>query len=489
MPHPEWVEKHRRQGCEIKRIGDNYYLYERKSQWDPEKKKAKKKTGEYLGSITPSGFVPKRTLQPTNLAFSVLEYGAIAYLESISADILEILRREFPDGRTGEMIYALALLRVKGEDSFKRMEAQYQTSYLSEIIPRLPMSGASITSLLENVGRKRDHIVAAMNSLSKSARNIIVDGSRLTSWSRDMSLPDIGHNVSKNWDPQVNIMYVFERSSLPQPVFYRCVRGNIPDISAMRLTMESMGRECDLTVVADTGFASGTNFDLMEQSGMQYVVPLKRNTAEVYAGELSMRSNYRVAFTYNGRSVTAFEPEKTGYRIIVFRDESMRSKEMSDFIARLEKKNLGIRENKKKDMEAEVDIGQEVIARDPYFGTIIIRTNLADNADEIYRTYKMRSAIEQCFDTLKNTLEQDHSYMRSDISFETWCFINHIALTLAYRVLNTLKEKNLTDRFSLKDIMTYLSKIQKVKIGQGWKTAEYTKKTQKICENLGFSID
>jgi transposase len=487
MAYPEWVEKHRRQGCEIKRIGDNYYLYERKSQWDPEKKKAKKKTGEYLGSITPSGFVPKRTLRPANLAFSVLEYGAIAYLKSISADILEILSREFPDDRAGEMIYALALLRVKGEDSFKRMEAQYQTSYLSEILPRLPMSGSSITSLLENVGRKRDHIVAAMNSLSQSARNVIVDGSRITSWSRDMSLPDIGHNVSKNWDPQVNIMYVFERSPLPQPVFYRCVRGNIPDISAMKLTMESMGRKCDLTIVADTGFASGTNFDMMEQSGMQYVVPLKRNTAEVSAGELSIRSNYRVAFTYNGRPVTAFEAEKTGYRIIVFRDEAMRSKEMSDLIARFEKKNLGIRESKKK--EAEVDIGQEVIAHEPYFGTIIIRTNLADSSDEIYKTYKMRGAIEQCFDTLKNTLEQDHSYMHSDMSFETWCFINHISLTLAYRVLNTLKEKNLTNRFSLKDVMTYLSKIQKVKIGQVWKTAEYTKKTQKICENLGFSID
>jgi hypothetical protein len=96
---------------------------------------------------------------------------------------------------------------------------------------------------------------------------------------------------------------------------------------------------------------------------------------------------------------------------------------------------------KKKEREAEVDIGREAIARDPYFGTAIIRTNLPGSADEIYRTYKMRDAIEQCFDTLKNTLEQDHS------------------------------------------------KIQKVKIGQVWKTAEYTKKTQKICESLGFSID
>jgi hypothetical protein len=42
----------------------------------------------------------------------------------------------------------------------------------------------------------------------------------------------------------------------------------------------------------------------------------------------------KIAFTYNKRSVVAYEPEKDGYRIIVFRDESMRSKEMSDFIGR-----------------------------------------------------------------------------------------------------------------------------------------------------------
>jgi hypothetical protein len=46
----------------------------------------------------------------------------------------------------------------------------------------LEMSGASITSLLENVGRQRDKIVTTINRLSSSVKNIIVDGSRLTSW-------------------------------------------------------------------------------------------------------------------------------------------------------------------------------------------------------------------------------------------------------------------------------------------------------------------
>jgi hypothetical protein len=487
MVFPDWVEKHKKQGCEIKRIGDRYYLYERKSQWDPVKKKAKKKTGEYLGTITPSGFIPKRTTLPANDAISVKEYGATAYLSCISSDILKALKEEFPNG-LGEMIYVLAILRARGEESFKRMEIQYQTSYLSDIIPGLAMSGASITSVLENVGRKRAEIVATMKKLSSSKTNIIIDGTRLTSWSEGMTLPDVGYSSTGKWDPQVNIMYVFERATLPQPVFYRCVRGNIPDVSAMKLTMEAMESDCIFTVIADAGFASDENFLMLQGTGIKYIVPLKRNTSEIHAPDLNVRDNYRHAFTYAGRSIIAYEPSNSEYRIIVFRDEYMRSKEMSDFIQNLEKKNLAIRESKRKKIVSEINIGEEAIKKDPYFGTIIIRTNLEDIPQEIYETYKMRVAIEQCFDTLKNTLAQDHSYMQSNESFEAWCFINHIALTLTYRVLNTLKEKNLTARFSFKDIMTYLSKVEKVKIGQEWKIAEFTKKTSSICGLLGFSL-
>jgi transposase len=487
MSFPDWVEQHKKTGCEIKCIGAKYYLYERKSQWDPIRKKAKKKTGEYLGTITPTGFIPKKLAKPDNFSFSSKEYGSTAYLTNISADIHEILVQEFPD-RIGEMIYALAILRVKGEDSFKRMEIQYQSSFLSNSLPGLSMSGSSITSLLETVGRRRDSIVTTMNRLSSSIKNIIIDGSRLTSWSNGITQTGIGHNSSGSWDPQVNIMYVFERAQLPQPVFYRCVRGNIPDVSAMKLTMESMGLNYNYTVVADTGFASAENFKLMDEWGMEYIVPLKRNTTEVTAKELRLRDNYRIAFSYNNRSVIAYEAEKQGYRVLVFRDESMRSKEMSDFITRMEKKNLSIQESKRKAKGSEIDIGKEVIDHDPYFGTIIIRTNMRDNPKEIYEIYKMRVSIEQCFDTLKNTLNQDSSYMHSDESFEAWCFINHIALTIAYRILNTLKAKGLTKRFSLKDIITYLSKIHKIKFGQDWKIAEYTKKTSAICELLGFDI-
>jgi hypothetical protein len=39
-----------------------------------------------------------------------------------------------------------------------------------------------------------------------------------------------------------------------------------------------------------------------------------------------------------------------------------------------------------------------------------------------------------------------------------------------------LKDKNLATRFSFKDIMTYLSMVQKIKIGHEWKLPNTQKK-------------
>jgi len=488
MAYPEWVEKNRLQGCEIKCISGKYYLYKLKSRWDPDKGKAVKVSGEYLGSITESGFIPKRISTPGSVVYVVKEYGATAYLMSISKDIREALAGGF-DIRTAESIYVAAILRVMGESSFKRMEDSYETSYISEIIPKLSMSGQAITALLEYVGRRRDRITEVMREMSCCAMNIIVDGTRLTSFSKEMMLPAVGYSAAADWDPKVNVIYVFERAELPQPVFYRCVQGNIPDVTAMKLTIESMERDAEFTVVADTGFADKTNYALFSQYGMKYIIPLKRNSKEATTVELSNRANFNTAFTYNTRPVTAYQLVREDYKILVFRDEEMRFHEMSDFITRLEKKNQSIRESTNKSKESEADIGLETLNADPRFGIIIMRTNTEFPPEEVYETYKMREAIEQCFDTLKNTLSQDHSYMHSDASFEAWCFINHIALVLAYRILNAIKKAGLTSNYSLRDIMVYLSRIQKIKVGPIWKTAEFTTKAQKVCDKLGITVD
>ena len=56
MAHPDWAVKFRRPGTELRRVNDSLYkLYECSSVYDKEKKRARKITGKYLGSITEAG--------------------------------------------------------------------------------------------------------------------------------------------------------------------------------------------------------------------------------------------------------------------------------------------------------------------------------------------------------------------------------------------------------------------------------------------------
>jgi hypothetical protein len=52
MAHPEWALKFKEKGTELRCIKGRYYLYKVSSVWDKEKKRARKISGEMIGSIT-----------------------------------------------------------------------------------------------------------------------------------------------------------------------------------------------------------------------------------------------------------------------------------------------------------------------------------------------------------------------------------------------------------------------------------------------------
>jgi len=97
-----------------------------------------------------------------------------------------------------------------GDTVFKRMEHTYQTSHLSNQTPKMALSSPTITATLTTLGTQRRNIETAMLEFSKSAVNIIIDGSKVTSCSHQMSLAQVGYNSKHTWNTQVNIMYVFE---------------------------------------------------------------------------------------------------------------------------------------------------------------------------------------------------------------------------------------------------------------------------------------
>ena len=59
MKHPEWVQKHKIPGSEIRCIKGRYYLYGYTTVWSKEKKRPQKKTTKQIGVITEDyGLIP-----------------------------------------------------------------------------------------------------------------------------------------------------------------------------------------------------------------------------------------------------------------------------------------------------------------------------------------------------------------------------------------------------------------------------------------------
>ena len=59
MAYPEWALKHKIKNSELRKRGNQYALYSITSRWCPEKKRTKKVTLKYLGSISEEhGFIP-----------------------------------------------------------------------------------------------------------------------------------------------------------------------------------------------------------------------------------------------------------------------------------------------------------------------------------------------------------------------------------------------------------------------------------------------
>ena len=123
------------------------------------------------------------------------------------------------------------------------------------------------------------------------------------------------------------------------------------------------------------------------------------------------------------------------------------------------------------------------------FGTFSILTNLTKKTPrEIYTLYKSRMEVEQAFDAFKNTLEADRTYMQNDRSMEGWMFMNYLALLAYWRILKLLMKKELLAKFSVKDLLTHLSYIKKIKINGEWHQAEMTAKTKKLLSKLDHVI-
>ncbi len=492
---------------EIKHINGKWYLYERTTVYDPETGKSTKKSGRMLGSITSDGFVPKRIKVAAMREIEVVELGASQYFFQRGALVRQRLREFFPD--VWREIFTIAVIRLVQDRALKRCHGHYETSILSAVWPDLHLSAASLTRLLERIGQDRGNIRKFLLSMPRGAeRFILVDGHRLLSASHSLGHAEVGYDSKCRYKPQVNLLYLFSLGEgTGYPEYYKQYAGSITDVAAVGdLLRESGGRDGSCTLVTDKGFGSEANFDLIVDSSMNYLTPLKRGNLDVRTRVPLSHAGYPEGFTYHGRSVFAKRIDRGEYVVHLFLDPSLLADESADLLARHERANAAIgskreketaRRNRGKGRLTDDELAALVPLQLPdeldsrlEMGTISIRTNRFElGSRQVYAIYKQRQAIEQFFKTFDCTLEFNASYMRSNYSLEAWLFLNHLSMTMAVQAMESITSVGRTKDISLDDFIQGLRKIMATKVDGTWYPAKVTKKVDALCSQVGVRLE
>ena len=481
--HPDWALKFKKPGTELRFQRGRYYLYKVSSKYDPETKRTKKITEQFLGTITEeNGLIESKTIRLKRegeiSSLSVKEYGVAEFIKHNLQDYTNLLRKHFPT--MWQTIIGMAYNRLVYQSPMKNMDFHYQNSYISNIYTDARMSAGTLGQVIRSLGMKREAIVHFFREFSQSEDCVIFDGTDIPSASEQMNLPKKGKSKRGTFESIFNMMCIF---SLKQqvPIYYRLLPGNIKDVKSFKLSIEESGIT-DGILICDKGFYSIANITKLEKENLQYIIPLRRSStlndySIIESGNLTQFEGH---FMFNKRCIWYYRSPQNP-KVFIYLDDDMKAQERKDFISRM-------RECDEKGENKEYTV-EKLNERQHKFGTISLYTNIQNKtAKEIYCSYKCRGEVEKMIEVFKTVLEVDRTYMQDEQALEGWMFTNYIALHWYYKKYQALYIIDLIEKYSPLDIINFLTEIKAVKINQTWHLAEYTKKTADLLAKLNVAI-
>lgn len=462
--YPEWVLKHKKKGIAIEKRGAKFYATKVKSVWDKKKKRAQKKTLEYLGVVTPKGIIPSKSKQPIKFE-GIVDAGNINLVECFTKELSDHLAKIFP--RDWETLLTISVLKLCYLEKLSRLSFRYNTTLAKKYWPNATVSKNSVTKLLERVGAQWDAQRKFFAEISSDEKNMAIDLSQVFSYSKNIPLLEKGYNHQGIWTPQVTLLLLWGISS-KRPGYLKVLPGAISSAQ----TICNAVREANLKnviAIVDKGFWSEQNKNYFDNAGSQYVMALKRDLTFV----VHKSSRYYTEYFRYKKQVQWWRKEEYKRSVIYhYLDKRLFAEEEAVALEHLEQRKITKKEFNKQKLR---------------FGTLSLLTNSGMTAQETYQAYKERHEIEEAFDTLKNTLRADTTWMQTPNSLQGYMFIAFLSLHLYSQILDHLKRKQIKNK-SVNDILTYLTKVQAITINKNTHLSPITKQTRKIINALELPI-
>lgn len=315
------------------------------------------------------------------------EYGAFVLIDSLCRDIREQLRLSFP--HEFNRIFVIALVRLIYGCGFSKINDYFQMSSASDNYD-VSLTKNTVTDFLSYLGNNRQRIMHFMHNYVADSSQLLIDGSNYFYNGEQLDIARKGHNNKEKSQPQITLLYAFNKDG-HMPGYYRVLPGNIIDQTSFGNLIQEMSVK-DCLFVADKGFYSQKNVNVLRTQGLDYIIPLK-HTLKIVDDCLVGRDDdrtYQGFFVYHNR-VIWYKKIKKDEKIFIYqyldveRKTQLEKQYMRNIVEEKEGYTIDEFQRKRKNM-----------------GTFYFLSDLDQDCQEIYLTYKGRWEIETMFDEMKN---------------------------------------------------------------------------------------
>ena len=427
--------KESEEGCiELKKIRGRYYVYRATSEWDKKDKKVRKIT-VYLGSITPEGiYVPKKQRVQESKR-EVFEYanGMLAYH---LLDLEEKLKGYTPHYR--ELI-AAAIIKAIDPKPLRLISSRWEKLYLQKVID-VNLSPKHISSVLRDTGKGVRWWYDFFEELS-DGKLLLYDLTTVFTHSRNIRMAEKGYNNERKYCNQLGVVIAFSVEDM-LPAGIEVYWGSMKDITTIKDFLERF-RKRSMGFILDRGFWSEKLVKDFRKEGINYVVPLRKNSKLMDTRWL----RWRKPFTYRQRTIKWSRKKSELGQVYLFYDPQLRGEEETALLRKVEQGMMTMEEFEEKKKVA---------------GVIGLLSNLDRSGEDMFDLYKGREDVEIAFDAMKNYLDADKTYMHTDEAVRGYFFVTLLALRIYFGVLRRLRERELTNRISVEEVFFELSKVQKI---------------------------
>ena len=501
------------------------YVYEAVSFWDKEKKQSRNKQ-VCIGKLDPhtSALIPSKRLasqqevlkDPTVTA-SAAVVGPSIILDTLTErlGLAKLLKSSFPKEHQQILTMAYYLTAQGGPLSHCQAWCNSHAHPFGE-----PLSSQRISEILCAIT-----IDGKQTFLKRWANKVLEDDylcydiTSISSYSKLNEYIKFGYNRDKEKLPQLNLAMLFGQKSC-LPVYFQRMPGNITDVATLHnlvKTFKSLEFR-SLNFVMDKGFYSKKNIDELLSSSSKFTIAVPLNNKWVQHAIDDIHNTIHGPDGYQKLDDEILYVHSRLYRwgkgnrrcyLHLYYNARRRANAIDQFNEELV--------TYKKELESGQLVSAHQDAYDTFFvikttpkrGTKIsyndaavsqyisrytgfqaILSNRIKDPVKALQVYRDKDVVEKCFDDLKNQLDMKRLRMHSSASVNGRLFIQFIALILMSALRRELRESNLIEKYTARELLQEMNTLTKVKYSgkYGSILTEVTKPQRRILEALKIQL-